>query len=69
MIQAIQCPVCRNGFVPQQHNHPFPFCSERCRDVDLLRWSKGSYAIKEDLDPEVVEFLQHDPSIAIENEE
>ena len=22
-----------------------PFCSERCRDVDLNRWLSGSYAI------------------------
>ena len=30
----------------------FPFCSERCRQVDLLRWSKGQYAIVEPLTPE-----------------
>jgi endogenous inhibitor of DNA gyrase (YacG/DUF329 family) len=22
-----------------------PFCSDRCRDVDLNRWLSGSYAI------------------------
>jgi hypothetical protein len=22
-----------------------PFCSQRCRDVDLGRWLKGAYAI------------------------
>jgi endogenous inhibitor of DNA gyrase (YacG/DUF329 family) len=27
----------------------FPFCSERCRQIDLLRWSKGQYAIVEPL--------------------
>ena len=36
-------------------DHPelvlFPFCSERCRQVDLLRWSQGKYAIVEPLDP------------------
>jgi endogenous inhibitor of DNA gyrase (YacG/DUF329 family) len=30
----------------------YPFCSERCRQVDLLRWSKGQYAIVEPLTPE-----------------
>jgi uncharacterized protein len=30
----------------------FPFCSERCRQVDLLRWSKGRYAIVEPLAPD-----------------
>jgi uncharacterized protein len=23
----------------------YPFCSDRCRNVDLSRWLKGSYAI------------------------
>jgi len=30
----------------------FPFCSERCRNIDLLRWSKGKYAIVEPLTPD-----------------
>jgi endogenous inhibitor of DNA gyrase (YacG/DUF329 family) len=24
-----------------------PFCSQRCRQVDLVRWSEGRYAIVE----------------------
>jgi endogenous inhibitor of DNA gyrase (YacG/DUF329 family) len=35
------CPICSRpatkGFAP--------FCSQRCADVDLSRWLKGSYAI------------------------
>jgi endogenous inhibitor of DNA gyrase (YacG/DUF329 family) len=33
----------------------FPFCSERCRQVDLLRWSKGEYRIVEPLNPQSLE--------------
>jgi endogenous inhibitor of DNA gyrase (YacG/DUF329 family) len=33
----------------------FPFCSERCRQIDLLRWSKGEYKIVEPLDPRRLE--------------
>ena len=33
----------------------FPFCSERCRQVDLLRWSKGEYQIVEPLAPPAFE--------------
>jgi endogenous inhibitor of DNA gyrase (YacG/DUF329 family) len=29
-----------------------PFCSERCRQVDLLRWCDGKYGIVEPLGPE-----------------
>ena len=34
------CPECKR---PSQREH-YPFCSERCRSVDLSRWLKGSYA-------------------------
>jgi len=33
--------VCGAPEVPAYH----PFCSARCRDVDLGRWLKGSYFI------------------------
>ena len=36
-----KCPECGK---PRQHAYR-PFCSERCRDLDLNKWFKGSYAI------------------------
>ena len=36
-----RCPVCGK---PAAHAHR-PFCSPRCRDLDLGRWLKGDYAI------------------------
>jgi len=38
---ARPCPIC--GKPPAEASRPF--CSERCRDVDLNRWLSGSYAI------------------------
>jgi endogenous inhibitor of DNA gyrase (YacG/DUF329 family) len=35
------CPIC--GKPSTKENRPF--CSERCKDVDLNRWLSGSYAI------------------------
>jgi endogenous inhibitor of DNA gyrase (YacG/DUF329 family) len=35
------CPIC--GKPASEANKPF--CSPRCRDVDLNRWLSGSYAI------------------------
>ncbi|MBN8531076.1 MAG: DNA gyrase inhibitor YacG [Alphaproteobacteria bacterium] len=35
------CPICQKA-VQADHR---PFCSERCRQVDLGRWLKGAYAI------------------------
>jgi endogenous inhibitor of DNA gyrase (YacG/DUF329 family) len=36
-----RCPICGKPAVAAS----FPFCSERCRDVDLNRWLSGAYAI------------------------
>lgn len=54
MIRPLECPICRKPVPPpvDQADKWFPFCSERCRQVDLLRWSKGAYAIIEPLEPE-----------------
>ena len=35
------CPICGKPAV----EHSRPFCSPRCKDVDLNRWFKGAYAI------------------------
>jgi uncharacterized protein len=38
---AKPCPICGKPAVEASK----PFCSERCRDVDLNRWLSNSYAI------------------------
>jgi uncharacterized protein len=49
---AKSCPICGKPALAASK----PFCSERCRDVDLNRWLSGSYAIParegEEEDPE-----------------
>lgn len=54
MIRPVSCPICRKPVAAPAEGVPhwFPFCSERCRQVDLLRWSQGKYAIVEPLTPE-----------------
>jgi endogenous inhibitor of DNA gyrase (YacG/DUF329 family) len=36
-----RCPICGRP----ASGETLPFCSPRCRDVDLNRWLKGSYVI------------------------
>lgn len=38
---AKPCPICGRPSAAAAK----PFCSDRCRDVDLNRWLSGSYAI------------------------
>lgn len=35
------CPECKRPSTREN----YPFCSDRCRNLDLSRWLKGSYAI------------------------
>ena len=39
--KTVPCPECRRP----SHREHYPFCSDRCRNIDLNRWLKGSYAI------------------------
>ena len=39
--KAKPCPICGKPATEASR----PFCSERCRDVDLNRWLSNSYAI------------------------
>ncbi len=53
MIRLPTCPVCKKLLVldAQEQLNTFPFCSERCRQIDFFRWSDGKHAIIEPLDP------------------
>ena len=47
---TIKCPTCRK---PVQAGSPeFPFCSERCRLLDLGAWASEKYVISTPLKPE-----------------
>lgn len=49
MVRLPSCPICNVELsaTAATESQDFPFCSERCRQVDLLRWSDGKYAIVE----------------------
>jgi endogenous inhibitor of DNA gyrase (YacG/DUF329 family) len=54
MIRPQTCPICDRelAFNAAQDSPLFPFCSRRCKQVDLFRWTEGHYAIVETLTPE-----------------
>jgi endogenous inhibitor of DNA gyrase (YacG/DUF329 family) len=40
----MKCPICKKREV-NLGDPEFPFCSERCRTIDLGAWASGSYVI------------------------
>ncbi len=39
----LRCPICKNEV--KSTDAEFPFCSERCRTIDLGKWASGAYVI------------------------
>jgi endogenous inhibitor of DNA gyrase (YacG/DUF329 family) len=54
--KILRCPICRTIVSLSDPN--VPFCSDRCRVIDLGKWASGGYRISSPiLDPEVLEDL------------
>jgi len=51
MISPQTCPICRRELTPNAaiDSPVFPFCSTRCKQVDLARWLDGKYAVVDSL--------------------
>jgi uncharacterized protein len=42
-VIQLRCPICKT---PVKNSDPeFPFCSTRCRTIDLGRWASGHYVV------------------------
>jgi uncharacterized protein len=39
----LQCPICKKPV--KATDADFPFCSDRCRLIDLGKWASGAYVI------------------------
>ncbi len=39
----LRCPICKKDV--KSSDPDFPFCSERCRTIDLGKWASGGYVI------------------------
>lgn len=39
------CPICNRPASPRPSNRFYPFCSERCRLIDLSKWLGEEYRI------------------------
>ena len=39
----LRCPACKKSV--KSTDSDFPFCSERCRLIDLGKWASGQYVV------------------------
>lgn len=56
--KSLRCPTCKMPVLPDAGDAPF--CSDRCRLIDLGKWASGDYRISSPiLDPDLLEELEH----------
>jgi len=61
-MSANRCPTCGRSFDPQ-HSPAVPFCSERCRLVDLGRWLEERYVLPVETEEQADESDQPDDGV------
>jgi endogenous inhibitor of DNA gyrase (YacG/DUF329 family) len=62
------CPICNRQAPPRSDNPAAPFCSARCKQIDLGNWLSNAYRVNGQdgsVDPEAVDDLY----VTIEREE
>jgi endogenous inhibitor of DNA gyrase (YacG/DUF329 family) len=40
-----KCPICDERVKPRAENAAFPFCSPRCKTIDLGKWLNEEYRV------------------------
>ena len=57
----LRCPICKKSV--KSADPDFPFCSDRCRLIDLGKWASGGYVISTPItDPEQLENMAEEQS-------
>jgi endogenous inhibitor of DNA gyrase (YacG/DUF329 family) len=39
------CPICKKAVAARAENTAFPFCSPRCKTIDLGKWLDEAYRV------------------------
>ena len=45
MVLTVKCPICGRPVTWNEESTFRPFCSDRCRQVDLGAWAAESYRV------------------------
>jgi uncharacterized protein len=57
-VTALRCPTCRKLVL--RKDPEFPFCSERCRTIDLGKWASGGFVISTPVtDPDDLDAIEY----------
>lgn len=58
-VREVTCPTCRKPVRWSPESRFRPFCSERCRLIDLGAWASERYSIPSETPPDLDDFDPH----------
>ncbi|GGA74513.1 DNA gyrase inhibitor YacG [Neiella marina] len=61
----VSCPTCQKQVEWKAENKFRPFCSERCKLIDLGEWADESHRIAGQPDPKQMEHMSDDELMAM----
>ena len=62
MVTIVQCPQCNNDVLWQEEQYWKPFCSERCKLIDLGEWASEGHRIEGESMSTDIDIDQFNPS-------
>jgi hypothetical protein len=62
----LRCPICKKAVASTDEE--FPFCSARCRTIDLGRWASGAYVIPSPIEDTEKEDEVSEPALRREDD-
>lgn len=62
MTISVKCPTCQKEVIWNSESKFKPFCSDRCKLIDLGDWAseKNAIPVKPEFDPETLDDLGYD---------
>ncbi len=61
MVKVVVCPACKGESIYASSNPFRPFCSARCKGIDLGAWADESFRMPADAPPD--DALHGDPKL------
>jgi hypothetical protein len=65
-VLKLRCPICKKPV--KSGDAEFPFCSDRCRSIDLGKWASGEYVVPSPLEDSEEQIHERLPDGSAEDE-
>jgi endogenous inhibitor of DNA gyrase (YacG/DUF329 family) len=62
MKKAVKCPECEKATEYSPENEYRPFCSKRCKLIDLGEWIEGRYKINSEENSQESQYMEDESS-------